>query len=185
MIEVEIKLPVKELHSVEKKLALLGFVSGCRFREVDMYFDNENRQIRKQGEALRVRKVTELQTGKSNTVITFKGRKLDQISMSRKELETGVEDAETCIQIFQSLGFQTVLPVVVKTRQHYESGKMTACLDSVEGLGDFLELEMVIREDESKELALSQIEEVLKQLGYTLADTTKTSYLSMLQHVED
>ena len=35
---------------------------------------------------------------------------------------------------------------------------MTACLDQVDGLGDFLELEILIEEDENKENALQQIE---------------------------
>ena len=58
---------------------------------------------------------------------------------------------------------------------------MTACVDQVKDLGDFLELEILIEEDENKENALQQIEIILWRLGYTLKDTTRTSYLSMLQ----
>ena len=62
---------------------------------------------------------------------------------------------------------------------------MTACIDQVQDLGDFLELEMVITEDKNKDDALGQIEKMLQRLGYSLKDTTRNSYLSMLQHVED
>ena len=44
---------------------------------------------------------------------------------------------------------------------------------------------MVISEEESREEALQEIDRVLQRLGYNLKDTTRTSYLSMLQQVED
>ena len=87
MVEVEIKLPIKNKEILEKSLEKLGFVRGGLVREEDVYFDNESNHIRKNGEALRVRKVTNLVTDESEIRMTFKGKKLDQISMTRKELE--------------------------------------------------------------------------------------------------
>ena len=110
---------------------------------------------------------------------------MDQVSMSRKELETGVEDSDVCIGILEALGFQIVEPKVIKTRQEYTLDQMHACVDRVENLGDFLELELVIEEEQGKETALQEIEKVLQRLGYTRKDTVRNSYLSMLQHVED
>ena len=55
----------------------------------------------------------------------------------------------------------------------------------MKNLGDFLELEIVIPEDQKKEDALVKIEKILKQLGYTMKDTTRNSYLSMLLQIED
>lgn len=110
---------------------------------------------------------------------------MDQVSMSRKELETEVGDEKICIQILSALGFHMISPQVRKIRQEYRMDHMTACIDQVQDLGNFLELEIVIAEEENKEDALRQIDEMLHQLGYTLQDTTRNSYLSMLQHVED
>ena len=62
---------------------------------------------------------------------------------------------------------------------------MTACIDQVQNLGNFLELEIIIQEDEDKDEALRQIENVLLELGYSLKDTVRNSYLSMLQHTQD
>ena len=47
-------------------------------------------------------------------------------------------------------------------------------------VGDYLELEVIADSDEKKEQALEQIEEILQILGYSMQDTTRTSYLSML-----
>ncbi|OLR59400.1 hypothetical protein BHF70_07060 [Anaerostipes sp. 494a] len=185
MIEVEIKLPIDNKENVEADLKRLGFIKSSLVCEEDIYFDNDAGQIRKNGEALRVRKVTDLLANQTDVVITYKGKKMDQISMSRKELETGVADAEICTQIFESLGFRVILPKVKKTRQEYTFDQMTACIDQVQDLGDFFELEMVITEDKNKDDALGQIEKMLQRLGYSLKDTTRNSYLSMLQHVED
>ena len=129
--------------------------------------------------------MTDLLTDESEVVITYKGKKLDQVSMSRKELETGVADAEVCIQIFESLGFKMIPPKVIKNRQEYRLNHMTACIDQVQDLGDYLELEMLVPENDSKDSALRQIEKMLQKFGYTMEDTTRNSYLSMLQHVEE
>lgn len=181
MIEVEIKLPIKDIGKIETNLTGMGFVRTNRIREKDFYFDNADKQIRLNGEALRVRQETDLYIGHSKTVITYKGKKLDHVSMTRKELETGVQDAQICIQILQAIGFDMVSPAVIKTRQMFCLDDITACLDSVEGLGDFLELEIIIPEDGRQDWALDRIETILGQLGYSLKDTTRTSYLSMLQ----
>ena len=58
---------------------------------------------------------------------------------------------------------------------------MTACLDYVHGLGEFLELEVLVSSEEEKDAALTQIENILNSLGYQISDTVRTSYLSMLQ----
>lgn len=185
MIEVEIKLPIANKEVVESDLCCMGFVKTSQICEEDCYFDNEARQIRKNGEVLRIRKVTDFQASQSDVVITFKGKKMDQISMSRRELETQIADAETGIQIFEALGFQIVPPKVSKIRQEYRFEQMTACIDQVQNLGDFLELEIVIQEGANKDEALEQIENVLQNLGYSLKDTVRNSYLSMLQHTQD
>ena len=99
--------------------------------------------------------------------------------MSRQELETTVGDAEICRNILEHIGFWPV-PSVEKLRQYYHKENITACADMVKGLGDYLELEVIADSDEKKEQALEQIEEILQILGYSMQDTTRTSYLSML-----
>lgn len=185
MIEVEIKIPIAKKEEIKKNLEKMGFEKTGMVCEEDVYFDNQAGQIRKNGEALRIRKVTDLQSNQSQTVITFKGKKLDQVSMSRKELETGVEDGGICTGILEAIGFFCVSPKVVKVREEYCFEEINACVDEVKNLGDFLELEIVIPEDQKKEDALEKIEKILKQLGYTMKDTTRNSYLSMLLQIED
>ena len=78
MTEVEIKLPVPDRQKLIEDLIGLGFKTGNTILETDVYFDSSKEEIRKNGEALRIRRIQNLETGELCSVITFKGKKLDQ-----------------------------------------------------------------------------------------------------------
>ncbi len=101
--------------------------------------------------------------------------------MSRPEYETTVGDGETAKKIFEAAGFCPVKPMVVKKREMLVFGEMRACLDEVEGLGTFLELEIMAEDESSKASALEKIERILKELGHEMEETTRVSYLTQLQ----
>lgn len=191
MIEVEIKLPLKDIHETEHTLSRLGFQFYKVFQQIDTYFDNDQSQIRTEGKALRIRDVINMTAGLKNSVLTFKGQKLDTVSMTRPEFETELTDSETMFNILQGLGYHPVAPLVNKTRKEYalrtDMGTLHACLDQVENLGDFLELEIMVSDEEafSREDCLEVMGRILDELGYSLANTVTNSYLSMLQGVQD
>lgn len=180
MIEVEIKVQIQNKEQLAEELRNNGFEKGNLFRETDIYFDKESGELRKGDQALRIRQYENLTLHEKTSCITYKGPKLDQISMTRKELEMKIEDGETGKEILANLGFHPVMPVV-KLRQYYHKKEMTACLDHVEGLGDYLELEIVVENEEEKEEGLDSILALLAKLGYRKEDIIRTSYLSMLQ----
>ena len=177
--EIEIKLPLKDLKETLKFLTDQGFQETAQIQEEDTYFNSIYHDVKKRDEALRIRTSTDCRSGISKTQINFKGPKLDKVSMSRMELETEVSDTEVLKNILIHLDFSPVASVI-KLRKYLKCGRFTACLDQVEGLGDFLELEVIADSNTEREQALEQIEEVLQILGYSMQDTTRTSYLSML-----
>ena len=185
MIEVEIKLPLAspaDLEVIRAELLKIGFAESRRLEEHDTYFDNSRGEIRTGGQALRVRETKDCLTGAVRAQINFKGRKLDTQTMTRQELETDVEDGAVCREILRAIGYAPVVPEVVKDRLMLQKDSLTACLDSVHGLGEFLELEVLAEGEEQREAALGQIEDILQDLGYRISDTVQTSYLSMLQN---
>ena len=191
MIEVEVKLPVSDLDKTKTELFKRGFRETALLEERDTYFDNLQGDIRANGEALRVRETKnklrvretkDQRTGKCRAQMNFKGKKLDACTMTREELETGVEDGTVCRKILQAIGYSPAAPEVVKDRIMLRRESVTACLDSVHGLGEFLELEVLAEGEEQREAALGQIEYILQDLGYRISDTVQTSYLSMLQN---
>ena len=158
-VEVEIKLKIEDPEQLIEKLEGLGFIKGEQLLESDTYFTSENHDFVKLGEALRVR--------------------LDDRSMAREELELEIPDAEVGKTLLQRIGFYSV-PVLEKKRWYFRRNEMTACVDQVTGLGDYLELEIMVETEAEREGALQRIENALVSLGYSMKDTTRHSYLSML-----
>lgn len=183
-VEVEIKLKIREggMVSLQNALKSQGFVTGDTVIESDLYYTSSHHDFIRLDEALRVRTIETLRNGtveSVSSVLTYKGPKLDQRSMARKELETSIGDATVCDEILRSIGFSPV-PPVRKKRQHFLKEDVTACIDSVDGLGDYLELEIIVPSESQRETALKRIEALLIFLGYSMSDTTRISYLSML-----
>ena len=181
MIEVEVKLPVEDLNEIKRKLVKIGFEESSFIEERDTYFDNQQGDIRANDEALRVRETKDHRTGKIRAQINFKGKRLDAGTMTREELETGVANGEISRKILQAIGYIPVAPEVIKERIMLRRESVTACLDNVRGLGEFLELEILADSKKQKDAALGQIENILNNLGYQISDTVRTAYLSMLQ----
>lgn len=92
-----------------------------------------------------------------------------------------MKSGETAERILCALGFFPVQPTVIKNRKILRYKDISACIDDVEGLGTFLELEIMAESEEARPEALDRIEKILKSIGYTMADTTRASYLSQLQ----
>lgn len=188
MIEVEVKLKIDSAESIEKKLIELGFKKGQTLQEIDYYYNGVDRDFRASGEALRLRLVESLdgsavvadRPGEPLIQMTYKGPKLDNVSMSRVEHQVNIDNFETMLSILSSLGYKPVEPVI-KLRRELFSEEICACVDTVDGLGDYLELEIMADKESHRENALDRISVVLKQLGYSISDTTTTSYLSMLE----
>lgn len=193
MIEVEIKIKIDANETVEDKLLKQGFRKITQILEIDTYFDNEKQEIRGADKALRLRETKRIEQAdidfaaakkdsqNTKVEINFKGPKLDQAFASRTEYETQVKDAESMRMILQALGYEKVEPQVVKKRIMYVRENVTACLDHIENLGAFLELEILVDCESQKEAALAEIRELIELLGYSMDDTTARSYLSQLQ----
>ena len=183
MIECEVKLKIDDRNAVKSKLLALNFTEHDSLTETDTYFDTKNGDIRLNDRALRIRETINHSTGQTYSQINFKDKKLDDKSMSRHEYENEVSDADTMAKILNCLGYFAVAPIVKKNRTLLRSSSLNACIDSVEGLGDFLELEAIVATEEEKEAALNMISGILNSIGYSMADTTRTSYLSALQEL--
>lgn len=181
MIEVEVKLKINDVQAIQSKLISLGFIECATITESDTYFDNKCGDIRGGDRALRIRETRNHQTSETYYQINFKDKKYDNTSMTRPEFETEVGDADAITHILGSLGYYPVEPRVIKLRREFKKDNMNACIDTVENLGDYLELEIITEAPESKDQELSKIEHILLKLGYNMSDTTTTSYLTALQ----
>lgn len=190
MLEVEIKaclgdITIKELQTAAERR---GFVFDKTLHEVDIYFNGNNRDFLKTDEALRLRSYKNLTAGTGETVVTYKGPKLDKVSNTRLEYETQIGDLKIMKDLLTALGYQAVFSVE-KTREEwalYKEGspRVTLCLDEVKNLGSYLELETLVEKEEEKQAAVEELLALLDGFKIQRENLTRKSYLEMLYFVE-
>ncbi len=164
-MEVEVKFRYKP--GVEEKLQEMGKFVIEKIEE-DVYFNHPCRDFAASDEALRVRRDVE------GYKITYKGPKVDRETKSREEVKLGVDDFEAAIEILERLGFRRVR-AVRKRRKIYRVGDAIVCLDDVEGLGKFVEIEIEGGLEEKERLF-----EIASTLGFSRDESITESYLEML-----
>jgi predicted adenylyl cyclase CyaB len=71
--------------------------------------------------------------------------------------------------------------VVRKTRLLYMVGQTRVHIDRVEGLGDFLELELVMRPEQKEQEGKQIAEGLLSELGITKSELLAEAYIDMLK----
>lgn len=173
MIEVEAK--VRSSHGpVEERLKELGAELVADKTQEDVYFTAPHRDFAETDEALRVRREN------GETRITYKGPKMDGETKTREEHETEVGDAETVRAVFESLGFEEFGTVSKDRRVYSLDDGTTVTLDSVEGLGDFVEVEREAETDDEVDEPRALVLETLERLGLNPDDGIRESYLELL-----
>jgi adenylate cyclase class 2 len=175
--EVEVKFPITDRAAVRRELVALGGVNHGTRTEEDIYLAHPARSFAETDEALRVR-----QSG-SNILITYKGPKVDATTKTRTEIE--LEFAASTIvsdllRLWEHLGFRPVRQVK-KERELvdilWQGREVHACLDRVEGLGEFIELELSA-EPEQLEESRQLLTALARRLK--LQASERRSYLELL-----
>lgn len=180
-IEIEVKIPINDFNKLFQQLQDQGFRHTKVYEEEDTYFNSIHYDLRRNDKALRIRRTVDIGTGRSWAELNCKGPKLDHISMSRKELEIPIENPDVIEEILSEIAFFPVDSRVKKRRYYFTRDRIVASLDRVKGLGDFLELEIMELGEDKREEGLTELEKVIIDIGYTMKDTVRVSYLSMLQ----
>ena len=180
MYEVEMK--VRAPHDQTRaRLADLDAESHGTVTQADTYYDAPHRSFAETDEAVRIRRETPAgddATGAGTTVLTYKGPLVETASKTRVERETGVENGEAMGVILESLGFDPVA-TVEKRREQFSLDGVTITLDTVSGLGEFVEAETEATEDE-RVAAREEVASLLSRLGLSEDDQIRTSYLELL-----
>jgi adenylate cyclase, class 2 len=168
LLEIEIKAYCGNLDDVRKGLTSLGAELIRSEREEDLYLGHPSRNFAATDEAFRLR----LAGGKC--LMTYKGPKIGTVSKARYERETPVAEFDAMRDILGRLGFSEVASVR-KGRDIYLLNDIEICLDRVEGLGDFVEIE---RRGDEQEKIEKELFELAGKLG--LERFERRSYLELL-----
>jgi adenylate cyclase class 2 len=181
MLEIEMKFPAPDFAPIQEKLLRWNARPDEAREEADHYYNAPDRDFARTDEALRLRR-----SGSAN-VVTYKGPRQAGPAKTRTEievaLENGAQAAEDFCRLLTHLGYRAVA-VVSKKRliYHFDRGgfALQACLDDVNRLGHFVEVEIIAPEDR-KTQAQQVLLQVVGELGLT--DVERRSYLEMILQV--
>ena len=177
MLEIEVKYPLPDRDAVVGMLRGWGATADAPRVDEDHYFNAPDRDFKATDEAFRLRRI-----GAKNC-FTYKGPKRDAATKTRTEIELPFADGEAALadaaRMLVCLGYRPVA-VVRKTRAVYHFARggfdLEACLDDVDGVGRYVELEIVA--DESRfEDAKAVVLAAAAELGLTQQE--RRSYLEL------
>ncbi|MFC4437444.1 MULTISPECIES: class IV adenylate cyclase [Natrialbaceae] len=177
MYEVEIKVPA-DLERVRNRLDELEATPADAVVQADTYYDAPHRSFPETDEALRIRSERP-ESGDEVTRLTYKGPLVDDESKTREEIETAVGSDEKIDAILTKLGFDAAA-TVRKNRERFALEGYTVTLDSVDGVGEYVEVETEVEGEADLESAREGAYEVLERLGLDPDDQLRTSYLGLL-----
>jgi adenylate cyclase class 2 len=157
MLEVELKVRIPSLDPVRERIVAKNAELRGRMHEHDIYYNAPHRDFAQTDEAVRVRYTD----GKA--VVTYKGPKLRKFGLkAREELNFAVESGETFETMLARLGF-TKTTEVNKWRENYRLGDASIALDTVDELGTFAEIEIIVKDESDNPTGI--IEKIAQEIG--------------------
>jgi adenylate cyclase, class 2 len=176
--EVEQKHRAGDVSALEARLAARGVAIEPPAVQSDRYFGHPGRNFAQTDEALRIR------TTAGRSFVTYKGPRLDATTKTRRELEFPLHDSDVggsqFAELLTALGFRPVATVRKSRRKFYISHtgrEVEGAIDEVDGVGTFVELELV-----ADEAALEETKQIICELAVELelGAIERRSYLEML-----
>lgn len=180
MTNLEFKARLRNLAHIQAVLAQYRIALAATLRQTDAYFQAQNGRL----------KLREID---GNTAQLIFYRRPDQAEVKRSDyLIAPVTSAAALREVLDAAcGARTV---VKKTRELYllprqfgayagqaASDLIRLHVDAVEGLGHFLEIEVIVREDEHQQIAEQEAKFWLQELGIAPEDVLAKSYADLLE----
>lgn len=179
MIEIEIRAKIKSLKELKDKLNSLGAEHIKTENQVDRVFghpmqlDSETKII-EGGFSARIRQVDDTQRLQFKEILRQKGG---------IELTIDLSDVEHGLRFLDKIGYEEAF-TVSKSRDSFLFKGFTICLDEVEKLGDFIEIEKSSDTREGEEDIRKECLSLLKELSPGSEVETK-KYGDLMQELKN
>ncbi len=192
MIEVEIKVNISDLDLILKKFEENNGIYKVSLFHEDTYFNMPKglRNFKKTDEALRLRKSIEFNKNNKakgqniNYYLTYKGKKIDISTKTRKEIEVKIDDFKKMRTLLQELGFQEIITVNKERELHefeFKNYYIEVLLDYLPILNQFfIEVEFLLDSPENLEESKEVLFEFLELLGIKRQESIRKSYLELI-----
>jgi len=192
MIEVEIKVKITDPELMRKRFIEKQGIYKFSLKHEDTYFNMPNglRDFKKTDEALRLRKSIKFIKNNSGedqereVYFTYKGKKIDNFTKTREEIDLIVEDYGKMRRILSLLGFKEVLSVK-KERElfkfDYKNYSIEALIDYLPILDQhFIEVEYLTDSSEKIEEIKDELFDFLSLFNIKKEDSVRKSYLELV-----
>ncbi len=166
--EIEVKYRVRDAVLLEAALQRLGVVLSPSVRQDDQAYAREGWRygMSKLGAAF-----ARLRTQDGRHLFTLK-RPMDN-ELACLEFETEVADRDQMHEAIQQMGFYPTVRIV-KTRRSARVGELSLCVDEVEHIGEFLEIEKIVGSGQPGEVVQAELHAFATSLGVELERITDT-----------
>uniref|UniRef100_A0AAY4EP03 CYTH domain-containing protein n=1 Tax=Denticeps clupeoides TaxID=299321 RepID=A0AAY4EP03_9TELE len=163
---VEIKASVRDVMQLKLRAEELSGSEGTVVRQRDTFFGVQKGRL----------KVRDFMDGSGQLIFyerpDFDGPKLSNYSISPTNDPEGLTKV-----LSDALG---LVGQVKKERRLYMVGQTRVHVDTVEGLGDFMELEVVMKENQSTEEGVAIAHKLMQDLGVNDGDLIEGAYMDLL-----
>ena len=143
-VEAELKIPIADIFmdaDVGDHITQIIGPPDEEIVQIDTYFQSPVNDFYLTDEALRIRRILSKETNE-NIELTYKGPKTGTEMKIREEITSGLIHYTESIKILEKLGF-SIVREISKKRTNWYKQSITLSLDEVEGLGSFIEIELM------------------------------------------
>ncbi len=166
---IEIKARVRDFSALQARAAALSDAPCQVIVQEDIFFPVPRGRL----------KLRLLSAGRAQLVYYTRP---DQRGPKRSDYHIFETDAPADLKAVLSLALG-VRGIVRKTRHLYLVGQTRIHLDQVEGLGEFVELEVVLRPGQGDAEGRAVADDLMARLGIPPADLLEGAYLDLLENV--
>ena len=164
---VEIKARIESVSAVAEKANAIATEAPCTIFQDDTFFNCDNGRL----------KLRAFDNG-SGQLIFY--RRADQEGPKESFYVLSETNSPDSLREALSLAYG-VMGRVRKKRLLYLVGRTRVHLDSVEGLGEFMELEVVLRDGESPNAGVQEADGLMQRLGIQPGQLVKGAYFDLLR----
>lgn len=177
MREIELKFKVENLEELIKRLEKKGCnISPIKIQYDTIYVSDINNTESTEGSVwLRVRK--------ENDKIELNYKKQSSKKMESEEIEFEVSSYELANKFLKALGY-TPWVEVNKKRRYSKYKEYNICIDEVERLGSFIELEILVEEKDNKDYEMILLK-TAEELGINVNNRINSHYDTMISELND
>ena len=173
MYEVELKARVDDFEFIKSKLEEMYDYKG-KIHKFDSY-------MRRKGDKDIINKVFRIRIDNEGAVVGYKDKKRQRGVEINIENEFGVTDPDLFIQLMEKMGFEVY---VEKEKKGFlfKDSDISIELLNIKGLGNFIEIEKILKNPNDSEIAKAEIEirEILERVGINKEKIESRYYIEML-----